>query len=192
MSHPAFTGLSRQHLGALVTELAPRREARCESGRHDRRGWARQREAGAAPKYGLVFTDRLLVTLVHLRTWRTHEALGVIYEVGSSTGAAHVRSAGGSGKRTPECQLASEHAACERSGGGFLAGIAGDRIEGEAEFVECFGKQLVDVVVRLGACAGGEDSKAGGAESGDERITGGIDDVARTDFCRTPECGMFL
>jgi hypothetical protein len=33
----------------------------------------------------LVFTDRLLVTLVHLRTGLTHEALGVIYQVGSST-----------------------------------------------------------------------------------------------------------
>lgn len=43
------------------------------------------REAGAGPKYGLVFVDRLLVTLVHLRTGLTHEALGVIYEVGSST-----------------------------------------------------------------------------------------------------------
>jgi hypothetical protein len=32
-----------------------------------------------------VFTDRLLVTLVHLRTGLTHEALGVIYQVGSST-----------------------------------------------------------------------------------------------------------
>ncbi|MFB6944869.1 MULTISPECIES: transposase family protein [unclassified Streptomyces] len=85
MSHPAFTGLSRQHLGALVAELAPRWEARCESGRHGRRGGARQREAGAGPKYGLVFTDRLLVTLVHLRTGLTHEALGVIYEVGAST-----------------------------------------------------------------------------------------------------------
>ncbi|MFC9950704.1 transposase family protein [Streptomyces prasinus] len=32
MSHPAFCGLSRQHLGELVAELAPRRVARCESG----------------------------------------------------------------------------------------------------------------------------------------------------------------
>ena len=29
-------------------------------------------------------TDRLLVTLLHLRTGLTHEALGVIYQVGSS------------------------------------------------------------------------------------------------------------
>jgi hypothetical protein len=33
----------------------------------------------------LVFTGRLLVILVHLRTGLTHEALGVIYQAGSST-----------------------------------------------------------------------------------------------------------
>ena len=42
----------------------------------------------AGPKYELVFTDRLLVTLVHLRTGLTHEALGVLYDVGSSTAPA--------------------------------------------------------------------------------------------------------
>lgn len=66
-------------------ELAPRWEVRCESGRHERRHGARKREAGAGPKYKLVFTDRVLVTLVHLRTGLTHEALGVIYGMGSST-----------------------------------------------------------------------------------------------------------
>ncbi|MEU9158655.1 transposase family protein [Streptomyces sp. NPDC048417] len=85
MAHHAFCGISRQHLGDLIEELAPRWEARCESGRHERRGGARQREIGAGPKYGLVFIDRVLVTLVHLRTGLTHAALGVIYEVGSST-----------------------------------------------------------------------------------------------------------
>ncbi|MEU6325668.1 transposase family protein [Streptomyces sp. NPDC047009] len=85
MSHHAFCGLSREHLGALVAELASRWEARCESGRRQRREGARKREAGAGPKYELVFTDRLLATLAHLRTGLTHEALGVIYEVGSST-----------------------------------------------------------------------------------------------------------
>ncbi|WP_229346892.1 transposase family protein [Streptomyces sp. UNOB3_S3] len=45
----------------------------------------RQRNAGAGPKYELVFVDRLPATLVHLRTGLTHAALGVIYEVGSST-----------------------------------------------------------------------------------------------------------
>ncbi|MFJ9041880.1 transposase family protein [Streptomyces sp. NPDC102406] len=46
---------------------------------------ARGRKVGAGPKYGLVFTDRVLVMLVHLRIGLIHEALGVIYEVGSST-----------------------------------------------------------------------------------------------------------
>ncbi|MFI7236891.1 transposase family protein [Streptomyces cyaneofuscatus] len=68
----------------LIEELAPRWEARCESGRRGRREAARMREAGAGPKYELVFVDRLLVTLVHLRTGLTHQALGVIHEVGSS------------------------------------------------------------------------------------------------------------
>lgn len=92
----------------------------------------------------------------------------------------------------PRLQLASEHAACKCSGGGFFAGLAGNRMEGEAEFVECCEKQLMDVVVHLGARAGCEDSKAGGIESGDERITGGIDDVARTDSSYAPESGMVL
>jgi hypothetical protein len=69
----------------LIEELAPRWEARCESVRHKRRQRARRRQAEAGPKYELVFTDRLLAALVHLRTGLTHEALGVIYEVGSST-----------------------------------------------------------------------------------------------------------
>ncbi len=85
MSHHGFCGLSRKHLGALVEELAPRWEARCESARHQRREGARQRQAGAGPKHEFVFTDRLLATLVHLRTGLAHEALRVLYEVGSST-----------------------------------------------------------------------------------------------------------
>jgi hypothetical protein len=85
MSHSAFCGLPEEYLGGLAAELALRWEARCESGRHDRRGGGRRREAGAGPRYELVFADRLLATLVHLRTGLTHAALGVIYEVGSST-----------------------------------------------------------------------------------------------------------
>ncbi|WP_073783717.1 transposase family protein [Streptomyces sp. CB01580] len=85
MAHHAFCGISRQHLGELVGGLAQHWEARCESGRDERRGGARKREAGAGPKHELVFIDRVLATLVHLRTGLTHAALGVIYEVGSST-----------------------------------------------------------------------------------------------------------
>lgn len=92
----------------------------------------------------------------------------------------------------PRGQLTGEHAACECSRSGSLTGLAGDQIEGKAEFAERFGKQLVHLVVRLGACAGGQDSQAGAVESGDERITGGTDDVARTDLAHTPEGSMVL
>ena len=85
MAHAAFCGVAHKHLGELIEELAPRWEARCESAWHKRRRGARRRQTGAGPKYELVFTDRLLATLVRLRTGLTHEALGVIYEVGSST-----------------------------------------------------------------------------------------------------------
>ncbi|MFI9630496.1 transposase family protein [Streptomyces sp. NPDC052042] len=85
MSHRSFCGLTRQHLDELIEELAPRWATRCESGRHDRRRGIHGRRAGAGPKYELVFTDRVLVTLVHLRTGLTYEALAVIYRVGSST-----------------------------------------------------------------------------------------------------------
>ena len=71
--------------GCLAAELASRWEARCESGRHDRRGNRRRREAGAGSTYELVFVDRLLLTLIHLRTGLTHAERGVIHRAGSST-----------------------------------------------------------------------------------------------------------
>ncbi|WP_455358294.1 hypothetical protein [Streptomyces sp. SYSU K21746] len=72
MAHPAFCGVPEWLLGELVTELAARWEARCESERHDRRQGSRRREAGAGPKYELVFTDRLLATLVQVRADVAH------------------------------------------------------------------------------------------------------------------------
>ncbi|MCX5233474.1 transposase [Streptomyces sp. NBC_00233] len=85
LSHPAFCGVSSQHLGELLDELEPQWQARCEGGRHDRRGGARHRKAGAGPKYELTFRDRLVVTLAYLRTGLTQEALAVAYGVGSPT-----------------------------------------------------------------------------------------------------------
>ncbi|MFF0413451.1 transposase family protein [Kitasatospora sp. NPDC004745] len=69
----------------MAWELAPRWQARCESARHERRHGARRRRAGAGPKYALVFLDRLVVTLVHLRTGLSHEALGVLCNASSSS-----------------------------------------------------------------------------------------------------------
>lgn len=85
LSHPAFCGVSRQHFGDLLDELEPRWESRCEGERHDRRGHDRRRQAGAGPKYELPFRDRLVITLVSLRTGLPQDALAVIYDAGSST-----------------------------------------------------------------------------------------------------------
>ncbi|MEU1709641.1 transposase family protein [Streptomyces sp. NPDC005706] len=85
MSHPVFTGISRAHLGGLIEELAPAWRARRESALRERRGGERRRATGAGRKHELVFTDRVLVTLVHLRAQLPHAALAELYSLGRST-----------------------------------------------------------------------------------------------------------
>ncbi|MBL3671224.1 transposase [Streptomyces sp. M2CJ-2] len=85
LSHPAFTGISRAHLGGLIEELAGPWTARCESALHERHGGNRRRRPGAGPKHDLVFTDRVLVTLVHLRHQLPHAALAELYGLERST-----------------------------------------------------------------------------------------------------------
>ncbi|MFE4722538.1 transposase family protein, partial [Streptomyces sp. NPDC056728] len=85
LSHPAFTGVSRAHLGSLIEELAGPWQARRESALHQRWGGKRHRAAGAGRKHELVFTDRVLVALAHLRTQLPHAALAELYGVGRST-----------------------------------------------------------------------------------------------------------
>ncbi|MDT0456441.1 transposase family protein [Streptomyces sp. DSM 41527] len=85
LSHPAFTGISRAHLGGLIEELADPWIAWCESALHERRGGKRKQQPGAGPKHDLVFTDRVLVTLVHLRTQLPHAALAELYSLERST-----------------------------------------------------------------------------------------------------------
>jgi hypothetical protein len=85
LSHPAFTGLSRQHLGSLIEELAGPWCAVREAALYERRGHGRARAAGAGPKHELVFTDRVVLTLVYLRTNLPHAALAELYGIGRST-----------------------------------------------------------------------------------------------------------
>ncbi|MFF4139185.1 transposase family protein [Streptomyces mirabilis] len=85
LSHPAFTGVSRVHLGGLIEELVGPWQAWRESALHQRRGGKHRRAAGAGRKHELVFTDRVLVALVHLRTQLPHAALAELYGVGRST-----------------------------------------------------------------------------------------------------------
>lgn len=91
LSHQAPSGISRQHLAELVAELAPAWEARQESALRERRGGDRRREAGAGPKHRLVFVDRVLVTLAHLRHDLPHSALAVLLGVDRSTVSAAIR-----------------------------------------------------------------------------------------------------
>src|SRR5687768_9820038 len=66
------TGLSREVLAELVAELGPRWQAREDARLADR---PRRRAVGAGARYRLVFVDRLLATLVHLRHGVTSDVL---------------------------------------------------------------------------------------------------------------------
>jgi len=91
LSHSAFTGISRHHLGRVVAELAGPWQARRESALRRRRGRERQRAEGAGRRHGLVFTDRVLVTLAVLRLQIPHAALAAMYGVHRSTVTRAVR-----------------------------------------------------------------------------------------------------
>ena len=91
LSHPALSGISREHLGELIAELAPKWEARQESALRERRRGARRRAAGAGPKHRLVFVDRVLVTLVKLRHDLPDAALAELFGVDRSTVSGAVR-----------------------------------------------------------------------------------------------------
>jgi hypothetical protein len=85
LSHPVFTGLSRQHLAELIVELADPWTAAHQGALQQRRGHPRQRAAGAGPHHRLVFCDRVLVTLVILRLQLPHQALAVLSGVDRAT-----------------------------------------------------------------------------------------------------------
>ncbi|MEU9190768.1 transposase family protein [Streptomyces sp. NPDC048484] len=75
----------------MLEELAPKWQARRESALRERRGGERRRAAGAGRRQRLVFTDRLLVTLVHLRLGLPHAALAELYRVDRSTVSGAIR-----------------------------------------------------------------------------------------------------
>jgi DDE superfamily endonuclease/Helix-turn-helix of DDE superfamily endonuclease len=85
LSHRCFTGLSRQHLGELIAELAAPWSAAHEAALQQRRGHLRRRAVGAGPCHRLVLCDRILVTLVVLRLQLPHQALAVLYGVDRAT-----------------------------------------------------------------------------------------------------------
>ncbi len=76
------TGLSLEVLAELVAEVGPRWQARQDARLADR---PRRRAVGAGARHRLVFIDRLLATLVHLRHGVTHDVLACWFGVSRST-----------------------------------------------------------------------------------------------------------
>ena len=85
LSHRIFTGIPRRSLYKLITELADPWTASQESRLRQRRGGDRQRAAGAGPDHELVFTDRVIATLVCLRLQLPHAAVALLYHVDRCT-----------------------------------------------------------------------------------------------------------
>ncbi|MER6075964.1 transposase family protein [Streptomyces sp. NPDC001817] len=85
LSHRICTGISRGRLGELIAELAGPWMAREESRLGERRGHERLRAEGGGPSHQLVFTDRVIATLVILRFQLPHAALAVLYGIDRST-----------------------------------------------------------------------------------------------------------
>ena len=81
----AFTGLSRNHPGLPLTELQPKWAAAREDRLHARRARGRIRKAGAGRRPTPTFTDRVVITLIHLRLAIPHDALAVAYAVDRTT-----------------------------------------------------------------------------------------------------------
>jgi hypothetical protein len=85
LSHRICTGIPLDRLGKLIAELAAPWQAQQESRLRDRRGHNRLRTAGAGPHHDLVFTDRVIATLVILRFQLPHAALALFYRVDRAT-----------------------------------------------------------------------------------------------------------
>ncbi|WP_246156946.1 transposase [Streptomyces xiamenensis] len=77
-----ITGLAPEVFAELVAEIGPLWHERHQAGLASR---PRRRAMGAGAKHKLVFVDRLLATLVHLRHGATHDVLACWFGVDRST-----------------------------------------------------------------------------------------------------------
>jgi hypothetical protein len=77
-----ITGLSSGVIAELVAEIGPLWHERHQATLAAR---PRRRAVGAGAKHKLVFVDRLLATLIHLRHGTTHDVLACWFEVDRST-----------------------------------------------------------------------------------------------------------
>ncbi|MGW5285008.1 transposase family protein [Streptomyces collinus] len=82
ISNRRITGLTADVIAELVTEIGPLWQERHQARLASRQ---RKRAVGAGAKHRLVFVDRLLATLVHLRHGTTHDVLACWFGVDRST-----------------------------------------------------------------------------------------------------------
>ncbi len=85
LAHPALTGLSRQDLDSLITELGAPWSAHRESGLRQRRGGDRRRAAGAGARPKLDLAGRVLATLLHLRLSLPQPVIALLLGVDRTT-----------------------------------------------------------------------------------------------------------
>jgi len=85
LSKRIFTGLQPRRLGKLIAGLAGAWATAEEARLRERRGHVRMRAPGGGPDHDMPFTDRVIVTLVHLRFQLSHAALAELYRVDRST-----------------------------------------------------------------------------------------------------------
>ncbi|MFJ8062785.1 transposase family protein [Streptomyces sp. NPDC096142] len=81
-SNRRVTDLTGDVIAELVAEVSPLRHERHQPKLASR---PRKRAVGGGPKHHLVFADRLLATLVHLRHAVTHDVLACWFGVDRST-----------------------------------------------------------------------------------------------------------
>ncbi|MEU8789774.1 transposase family protein [Streptomyces sp. NPDC048643] len=82
VSNRRITGLTSEVIAELVVEIGPLWHERHQVKLASR---SRKRAVGGGPKHRLVFVDRMLATLVHLRHGVTHDVLACWFGVDRST-----------------------------------------------------------------------------------------------------------
>lgn len=84
----ALTGLDISEFDDLVRDILPRWE-KAEHRRLTRRN--RMRAIGGGPHFELSVTDQLLLTVIWLRRYPTHEVLGFLFGISDTTSGRYVR-----------------------------------------------------------------------------------------------------
>jgi hypothetical protein len=91
LTHPDLTGMPREKLDAITTQLAEPQAHQHEQGRHTRRGADRSRARGAGRRPRLCDADRVLATVLYLRRLCTQAVLGDVFAVDRTTITTAIR-----------------------------------------------------------------------------------------------------